>query len=303
MGSPSTQNVTTCSEGPLIARHVATLKQSGRLVASNQLGIVYCVSANKLISFDTSGQTKWEMEVNDTINGIVCIKDMLVISNAGVIELRDDLTGNKLDKLPVSKCQGILSFGVMCPSSENTLLVCNWSMSAPTILLELSVEGRKLTQLDKIRKIQSNGIDGLVTVSEGDKKLIVLTTAFKQVIMAMDYNTGDQVWKIDRQIFEGKSLRPRTMCTDNLGHIFVADRDSNKSKRTKNRVLMLNTAGDIISSIISMNTEPYDLAWVEHKIVVADFDGKIQIYSLITGQDEGSVTLSTDSLSISESYF
>ncbi len=107
----------------------------------------------------------------------------------------------------------------------------------------------------------------LLTKSIVNRMMFVLSSWHNNTIQAIDSETGKVIWEVIGE-YEGKKIEPHGMCSDQSGHIYVAD-------GSNNRVLQLSCTGQIERCLFSTPGIAYDVQWLEgnSKLLVFHDDG------------------------------
>ena len=96
---------------------------------------------------------------------------------------------------------------------------------------------------------QMDRVDGLTLLSYNGKKLVIVT-CYKNTIQAINYETGEIEWKIEKEQIDGKVIQPLGVCHDDVGHLLVAD-GYNK------RVLVVSADGKIKQKLLDLPGHTY----------------------------------------------
>ena len=193
----------------------------------------------------------------------------LVLTKQDTIELRNAETGRLLDRLKIPGFDPC----ALCVTGWDTLLVGNWAQEGPNMedsdthstLMEVKINPGKLKQQDRKLNVDLSCIIGIVRVFLKMAKIIIMTSYNNDVILAVDYVSGNRLWKMNQLEYEGAVVRPNAIISDGMGHIFVADTGLSYC-----RVFVIASAGRIVKKLLDTAGWCDDLTWIsdEKKLVV-----------------------------------
>ena len=193
----------------------------------------------------------------------------LVLTKQDTVELRNAETGRLLDRLKIAGFDPC----ALCVTGWDSLLIANWAQETPNMeendvqstLIEMKIVAGKLKQQDRKLNIDLSCIVGLVRVFVKMAKIIIMTSYNNDVILAIDYQSGNRLWKMNQLDYEGAVIRPNALISDNMGHIFVADTGLSYC-----RVFVIASGGRIVKKLLDTAGWCDDLAWIanEKKLVV-----------------------------------
>ena len=193
----------------------------------------------------------------------------MVVTKQNNIELRNAETGRLLDRLKIPDFDPC----ALCVTGWDTILVANWSQETPNMeehdaqstLIEVKISAGKLKQEDRKLKVDLSCIIGLVRVFVKMSKVIIMTSYNNDVIMAIDYQKGNRLWKMNQLEYEGAVIRPNAVISDGMGHIFVADTGLSYC-----RVFVVASGGRIVKKLLDTAGWCDDLTWIvdEKQLVV-----------------------------------
>ena len=200
----------------------------------------------------------------------LCVMDLhqatvIVVTKQKKIELWDPLSRKVLHVLRIPDFDPC----ALCPSGWDTLLVANWSQYHPNIdksqpnteMLEIQATQMSLRRLDHKLAVELTSVISMVK----SHKIIVMTSFNNDVIMAVHYLTGDLIWKLTKRDYEGVTIRPNGICSDEAGYIYVAD-----TGMPYCRVFVISPLGKIVKKILHTAGWCYDITWINEyrKLIV-----------------------------------
>ena len=169
-------------------------------------------------------------------------KEYLINTLGWRLEVRDVTDGRLLHG-----CDVDFSPGCMCNTDDGSVLVRNSSV-APHTLVNFKLtqnEGVTLEKTNETFNTEINTVGGLTVLSYDNKKLVILSCENTNTIQVINYETGENEWKIVREQIDGKIIQPHGVCHDGAGHLFVTD-------WIKNRVLVLSPDGKIKQKLLDL---------------------------------------------------
>ena len=190
---------------------------------------------------------------------------VVVVTKEKRIELWNPLSGKLINFIKIPNFDPC----AVCESSWDTLLVASWSQDHPnmdlrqprTSILELQATQTHLKALDHRLTVNLTSIASMVK----SHKILVMTSFNNDVIMAVDYLTGDTIWKLTDREYEDVQIRPNGICTDDAGYVYVAD-----TALSYCRIFVVSPLGQVVKRI--MNTAGWcdDITWINEgrKLVV-----------------------------------
>ncbi len=264
---------------PTVAKHTGSWQGNGIhiCVGSNSS---MCISGkdgdmNKVKAFDMEGNGKLILSMDVGIHAPFSIsignRDYLIITTEKELQLRDGITGKYLDHLDFA---GFEPGWTICQSGSDTILVSNWSHTVST-LNEYQIKDGKIKPPRKQIKIPLSIIRGLTMVTSGDRNLIVATSLHESAVLAINYETGQEVWKIKQENFEGARIGPFGITSDGTGHMFVSD-------CTNKRILVVSPSGKILQRIVGNATGCLHLVFIhgKRKLAVTDVNHMVHLYDI-----------------------
>ncbi len=159
---------------------------------------------------------------------------------------------------------------------DNKILVCSTNSTHSAIVIEFEVRNMKIVQTGKTWNLPIEGVRGLCHITHDTHQLVIATSCNEQ-IAAVDYHTGDVVWKKYRPVCEGIPITPRGITHDGEGHLFISD--------GKNRRIRIMTPDGEIHHSLLQNTNAcyfYHLAWLpnQRRLVVKDNRQWLYLYDI-----------------------
>ncbi len=265
---------------PISANQHKSWKGHGWYLSGNNTGPLYLYgdkdTAKILKVYDVNGREKRCIQVDNHIYQVIGFngrfQDMLVIRTGKRhknIELRDAMDPSVILDTMSS------SHHARCQPSPNTIILANY-IDEQSTAVEYEITEGKFDKLKKEINIPLKNVYAIASVSHDDRKLLVMTSWEEQTIIALDYNTLDEVWRLKDVECDGKVIRPHGICSDGAGHLFVAD-GINK------RILTLNTDGTGLRKLTDTESIAADIVWIalQRKLVVSNStDYMIRVYNV-----------------------
>ncbi len=206
--------------------------------------------------------------VSAHINGM----DMIILSTSDPysIQIRQIHDGKLIDSLPLNGFNP--ADNAICMTPNNNILVCSTNGK----VMEFEVRNMKIVQTQKILNFPVQYVAGLCHVTHDNRQLVIATSYNKQII-AVDYHTGDVVWKKDNPVWEGIPITPVGITHDGAGHLFISDFDNK-------RICIMTPDGEIHHSLLQ-NTNAADFchqAWFtnQRRLVVKDGSKGLYLYTI-----------------------
>ena len=265
-------------------------------LSSSPTGTIYIASENTIQSFDLDGNIKMEKGMTDAnwIDVMTCHhsngRDLLVlVVKHYSLQLRDANSGDLLDTLNIP---GVRQQWALCQESPNSILVAGHvegysAQGYPALLHQIIIKNNKLLVECKVIYINLDRVLGLTIASRNGRKLVVATyaenvgadEAYTSSVIAVDYENGHELWRINEPCFNGKMIWPIAICTDEKGHLFVEDNNAS-------RVILMDTEGNILKAICTDLYGNKDCAGVacipgSNKLIVADDTITIYVYDIM----------------------
>ena len=262
-------------------------------LSSSPTGTIYIASENTIQSFDLDGNIKMEKGMTDAnwIDVMTCHhsngRDLLVlVVNHFSLQLRDANSGDLLDTLNIP---GFRQQWALCQDSPNSILVAGQveGFSGQSLLYQCIIKNNRLLVGCKVIYINLDRVLGLAIASRNGRKIVVATYAenvgaeedYTSSVTAVDYESSQQLWKINEPCFNGKMIWPGNVCTDERGHLFVEDNNAS-------RVIVIDTEGNILKAICTDLYGNNDCAGVacipwSNKLIVADDAITIYVYDIM----------------------
>ncbi len=231
---------------PLTATKLKSWKVVGYPLSSSPSGKIY-VSAyrsRQIQAFDINGNKKMEIDATKCIKGITSHhasgQDTLVISMEGMVELRDGATGNLLDRLHI---QGFKPNVGICQDSQDTVLI-GGEIGGQRKALQCIIKNGKITQGHKQINIDLPAIYGLTSLTHNNKKCMVATRSDCKSIVAVDFDTGAELWRKQNVLYDRQQVEPFGIYSDGGSHLLLADYNTR-------RILVLDMEGQIKRELIT----------------------------------------------------
>ena len=190
---------------------------------------------------------------------------VIVVTKQKKIELWDPLSGKLLDTMRIPGFDPC----AICRTSWDTIMVANWSQNHPNIdkrqplteMLALQATRVNLRRLDHKLTVELTSVISM----EKSHKILVVTSFNNDVIMAIDYLTGDLIWEHSSYDCDGVMIRPNGVCSDEEGYIYVAD-----TGLPYCRVFVLSPLGKIVNKILNTAGWCDDITWInkDRKLIV-----------------------------------
>ncbi len=253
LGACGGASVDTEMEAPAVrgmpgtATKVKSWQAGGHLIRSSPNGKIYTASIGgirQIQTFDMNGIKKMETNATSTIKGMTCHhtggKDTLIIAMEGMIQLRDGVSGSLLDTLNIP---GFKPHEVICQDSQDTVLI-GGAIGRQQKAIQCMIKDGKITQSNKQINVPLSFIEGLASVSHNNKKYVVATDCDSKTIVAVDFDTGAELWRLQNAMYNGQQVRPWGICTDGGSHLLLADFNSK-------RILVLDMEGQIKRELIA----------------------------------------------------
>ena len=193
----------------------------------------------------------------------------------GLTQLRDGRNGSLVDTLSIPGFR--TDFGV-CQDSPNTVLISG-RMGLQRRIMQCNINNNKITKGDKEIGIDIQAISGITCIIQNDRKILVATCGYsntEKFIIAVDYQSGRQLWKISEPIFNGRKIVPWKICSDGDDYLFVTNSGNS-------RVVVMDTQGEIKQEIC---TDIVDKCWDvtcipdRNKLIVSDDSENIYLYDI-----------------------
>ena len=232
---------------PITATQVKSWATGGHLVSSSPSAKIYIPDGGTQIqAFDMNGnkEKKRKTHVTSGIWGMTCHyadgQDTLVIAMEGKIELRDGVRGNLLDTLNIP---GFNPYEGICQDSQDTVLI-GGEIGGQQQAIQCMIKDRKIAKGNKQINIALPNIDGLTSIIHNNKKYVVATHSDSKSIVAVDFDTGAELWRIQDVMYNGKQVTPWGICTDGGSHLLLVDYDAM-------RILVLDMEGQIKRELVT----------------------------------------------------
>ncbi len=111
-------------------------------------------------------------------------------------------------------------------------------------IIQCIIRDAKITQGDKQITIPMSFINGLAFTTYQNKKYVLATDCGSRTIIAVDFDSGATLWKIQNAEYNGKPVVPYGICTDGGNHLLLADYDAR-------RILVVYITGQIKSELVT----------------------------------------------------
>ena len=108
------------------------------------------------------------------------------------------------------------------------------------------------------------------------RKLLVMTSWIDRTILALDYSTLQEVWRMKAVVCDGKIINPHGICSDGAGHLFIAD-------GYNHRILTLCTDGTELRKLTETENIANNMVWIasQRKLAVScATDFIIRVYNV-----------------------
>ncbi len=262
-----------------IVKSVHECGESYPTIACGREGEIYTSVYEKnrgyMSTFDTKGDglSFLPLGCNQQVRSLVCA----YVNGQGILILV--IAGN--NSIQIRNCEGLRSMhslalgwepapNAVCITPNNDILVSNYSESDSKVI-EYQVNNMGVVETGKCLGIPVRYVYGLCHVIHDAQHIVVASSSADESIVAVDYNTGDVVWRIDHPICEGQAINPRGISSDGEGHIFVSD--------ANRRVCMMTTDGKIHHTLLKHNASIEHQAWIstQRKLVVRDENGYFHV--------------------------
>ena len=222
---------------------------------------------NRWLKCTGNGTNIWEVNIGQRyVYGLCCEmmkKEYLINILGRGLEVRDITDGRLLHG-----CEVDFDPGCMCSTDDGYVLVTNSSVYPRTLVKFKLTErdGPKLEKTNETMNTQMTSVGELTLLNYHNKKLVILTCVFENIIQAINYETGRIEWKIVREKIDGKEIRPWGVCHDDMGHLFVADRDNK-------RVLVVSPEGKIKQKLLDPPGPAYYIHFdVKHQKLIVHYN-------------------------------
>ncbi len=231
---------------PITATQIKSWRAVGDLLSSSPNGKIYAANrgGGQIQAFGINGNKKMETNATRTIKGMTCLhadgQDNLVMAMDGKIELRDSVRGNLLDTLNIP---GFNPNAGICQDSQDTVLIGGEIGGQPKAL-QCIIKNGKITQGHKQINIALPAIYGLTSLTHNNKKCVVATRSDCKSIVAVDFDTGAELWRKQNVLYNGQQVKPWGICTDGGSHLLLADWRAG-------RILVLDTGGQIKRELVT----------------------------------------------------
>ncbi len=242
----------------------------GSSVTCSVEGVIYTgVQENRksyLKSFDFDGTER--LCIGNSVRGLTCAhvngQGIIIVTTEKSIQMRDCHTSQLIHSLDLGWQP---SRNAVCMTPHNTILVGTWSGS-PSKVIEYQVNNMRIVETGKSLTLQVPCLRGLCHVVYDTRQLVIASSSsYGNVsIVAVDYHTGDVVWRIDNPTCEGQAISPVGVSSDGEGHLFISDWNG--------RVCIMTPDGRIPHTLLQHNGWVYHQAWIsgQFKLVVRDPD-------------------------------
>ncbi len=257
----------------------SVIASTGCSIACNEEGQIYTY-VNKNIShsmssdiksFDIDGNELMSIDLgnNQRVSGLTCAyvsgQSILVVTTANSIQIRNCQNGRLIHSLALGWEPGQ---NTVCITQDNNILVANYSES-DTFVTEYQVKNMKIVETERpYMHIPVMYVHGLCHVTHVSQQLIVASSPRSSMIVALDYHSGDVVWRIDDPTSEGLKIDLRSgLSSDGKGHLFISD-------SRIGRVYLMTSDGKIHHALLKHMERAnfYHQAWIscQRKLVVRD---------------------------------
>ena len=257
----------------------------GYTVASDGEGEIYAGSYENgsyyLKSFDIDGNVKMSVDLaseghligvtHTYTNG----HSILALSTGdNSIQIRHSNNGQLIDSQVLGFRPGL---NVICVTPDNNILVGTYPGGSSSQVIEFQVRNMKLVKTQKSFNIPYSYIRGVCHVTHDKRQLVIATSDNDKSVVAVDYHTGEVVWKIENPTFEGAIIEPMGITSDVDGHLFISD-------WTHKRVCIMTQDGKVHHTLLkNENAEGfYHQAWIQgqQKVVVRDYNQTLNVYDV-----------------------
>ncbi len=246
---------------------------NGVSVACNEEGEIYTgVHENNksyIKSFDIDGNERLCIALGNyydyEVRGLTCAnvngQGIIIVTTEKSIQMRNYDTGQLIHSLDLGWEPG----ANVCMTPRNTILVGNWSGVSSSKVIEYQVNNLGIVETGKSLTLQVPRLCGLCHVVYDTRQLVIASSAIPSSIVAVDYHTGDVVWRIDNPTCEGQAIYPYGVSSDGEGHLFISDYNNG-------RVCMMTPDGKIHHTLLQHDDSVRHQAWIsgQSKLVVRD---------------------------------
>ena len=269
------ENISMPSSGfmPTKATLIKSWLVDGVSVASSIEGDIYAGvkedNIGYLKSFDSEGNEKMcvALGISEGVEGLACANinghSMIVVAarSKHFIQIRKSCDGQLINS---TELENVPAYNAVCITPNSNILSCDWFGSKVT---EYQVNNMKIVQTGKCLHLPISRVRGLRHVIHDTRQLVIASSYSDYTILAVDYHTGDVVWRIDNPQCEGIAMRPAGITSDGEGHLFISDY-SNK------RVCMMTPDGKIHHTLVQNNEAAcfHHQTWIpnQRKLVIRD---------------------------------
>ncbi len=255
-----------------------------------------CLYDHYLQTFDHEGNQKKSVGIGqskyfDYATGLFSARiddmDMIVLSTYSPrsIQIRQSHDGKLIDSLPLNGFEP--AYNAICMTPDNNILV--WSSNGE--VREFQVRNMKIVQRQKTLNLPIHDVHGLCHVTHDDRQLVIATslnklitadnhtgaTSYNPLIIAVDYHTGDVVWKKEQPLCEYKPINPMAIIHDGEGHLFICD-------VLDREICIMTPDGEIHHSLLKNPNAGYirHLAWLpdQRRLVAIDKRQWLYLYDI-----------------------
>ncbi len=267
----------------------------GYTIASDRDGNIYEASCDGkrsqyLNSFDLDGNVKMSVDIGSTgylLAGIIQTyingQSILVLSKNNCIEIRSANNGQEICSTAVGFWSGA---NAICETHDNKILMCDDAYDPRLMpneqqatVTEFQVRNMKIEETKKSLSIPLCYVKGLCHVIHDNRQLVIATSHIGtcRAVVAVDYDTGEVVWKTDKPTCEGINMWPRGITSDGQGHLFVSD-------YLNKRVCVMTPDGKVHHTLLRNENAKHfwHQTWMagHRKLVVSDYCNRIYVYDI-----------------------
>ncbi len=221
-------------------------------------------------TFDQDGEEKYSVNIGEyhDVKGLASARidgaDMIVLSTHDSIDIRQRDDGKLIDSLYLSGFKPARN--AICMTPNNNILVC----SSESKVIECEIKDMKIIKTEKFLNVRVESVYGLCYTTYDNRELVIATWYVNhgnRGLIAVDYETGDVVWRKDHPACDGIEIGPMDTIDDGEGNLFLSDSDNN-------RICMMTPDGKIHHSLLQNKDASrfYHQAWIpgQKRLVVKD---------------------------------
>ena len=219
-------------------------------------------------SFNIDGIERMCIDLGNSeeVRGLACAyisgQEILIVTTEKSIQIRKCNNGQLIHSLALQWKPG---FNTVCITPNNKILVSNYFESNSKVI-EYQIKNRRIVETGKSLDIPVRGlVQGLVHITHDRRQLVIADLTVVGSIVALDYQTGHQVWRIDDPTCEGQEISPAGITSDGEGHLFISDYNG--------RVCLMTPDGIIHNTLLKHDMCLYHQAWMsdQRRLVLRDY--------------------------------